>query len=519
MARYLRMLLSLLLVAPLLASAPGAATAAALACPPPAFAKQQLRGLWVASVSNINWPSRAGLSVAAQQAEYRRLLDRAKAMRFNAVFVQIRPAADAFFPSTREPWSQYLTGVQGQDPGYDPLAFLLTEAKARGLEFHGWFNPYRVSTQADPNKLVPSHPARVNPGWRVAYGTQLYYNPGVPAVRAHVRGVINDVLARYDLDGVHFDDYFYPYPVAGSEFPDEATYRQFGAGFAVKADWRRDNVNRLIREVGADIRAAKPHVAFGVSPFGVWRDKRHDPTGSETTAGVHNYDDLYADTRTWIRNAWIDYVAPQVYWNIGYPPAAYDKLIPWWANEVSGTGVSLYIGQGAYKVGTANPAAWLDPEEMPKHLSLNKNHPQVAGDIYYNINSVFANPLGLADRLQADQQRYPALIPVRPTTAGAAPGTVTGIRAPADPAGGYRLTWQPSAGAAAYAVYRLPGHQVPGECSVTDPAALLGVTRSPTFHDQAAPGGTLFTYLVTALDRTHRESAPRPVWVPELWGY
>ncbi|WHT20711.1 family 10 glycosylhydrolase [Crossiella sp. CA-258035] len=518
MLRLLRMLLCLLLVAPLLASGPAGATALA-ACPEPAQPKRQLRGLWIASVSNINWPSRSGLSVAQQQDEYRRLLDRAKQLRFNAVFVQVRPASDAFYPSTLEPWSQYLTGTQGQSPGYDPLAFLVAEAHARDLEFHGWFNPYRVSTQPDPAKLAPSHPARVHPDWVIRYGNGLVYNPGLPAVRAHVREVISDVLGRYDLDGVHFDDYFYPYPVAGQEFPDEATYRQHGADFPVKADWRRDNVNRLIREVGEQIGARKPWVSFGVSPFGVWRDKRHDPTGSETTAGVHNYDDLYADTRTWIRNAWIDYVAPQVYWSIGYPPAAYDKLIPWWAKEVEGTGVSLYIGQGAYKIGTSNPAAWTDPEEMPKHLALNRSHPQVGGDIYYNVNSVFANPLGFADRLNADQHRHPALVPVRGTVPGTPPGAPAGVRAEPNPGGGYKLSWQATAGASAFAVYRLPGHQSVTECSTADPATLLGTTREKSLLDAGAPTDRRFTYLVTALDRTHRESTPRPVWVPAFWEF
>ncbi|MGO1049572.1 glycoside hydrolase family 10 protein [Crossiella sp. CA198] len=518
MLRLLRMLVCLLLVAPLLASGPAGATAPA-ACPEPAQPKRQLRGLWIASVSNINWPSRAGLPVAQQQDEYRRLLDRAKAMRFNAVFMQIRPASDAFYPSAREPWSQFLTGTQGQDPGYDPLAFLIAEARARNLEFHGWFNPYRASIQPDPARLAPSHPARVHPDWVIRYGNQLVYNPGVPAVRTHVREVLADVLGRYDLDGVHFDDYFYPYPIAGQEFPDEATYRQHGAGFPVKADWRRDNVNKLIREVGELIGASHPHVAFGVSPFGVWRDKRTDPTGSETTAGVHNYDDLYADTRTWIRNAWIDYVAPQVYWSIGYPPAAYDKLIPWWAKEVEGTGVSLYIGQGAYKIGTANPAAWADPEEMPKHLAFNKNHPAVGGDIYYNINSVFANPLGIADRLRNDQQRYPALVPIRRTIPGTPPGAPIALRATVNPGGGYQLTWQPSTAAAAYAVYRLPGHQSVTDCSTVDPATLLGTTRGLSLLDASAPLDRRFTYLVTALDRTHRESTPRPVWVPAFWEF
>jgi uncharacterized lipoprotein YddW (UPF0748 family) len=457
-------------------------------------AQRELRGMWIASVANIDWPSRPGLPVAQQKQEYLSLLDRAKALHVNAVFVQVRPSADAFYPSKLEPWSQYLTGQQGQDPGYDPLAFLVSEAHKRDLEFHAWFNPYRVSRQSDPTKLVPTHPARLHPDWLVSYGGQLYYNPGVPAARTFVEQVILDTTRRYDLDGVHFDDYFYPYPVAGQQFPDEDTYRTYGGDrFADKADWRRDNVNQLVGDLSRQIHAAKPWVAFGVSPFGVWRDKRTDPTGSDTLAGVHDYDDLYADTRTWIRNRWVDYIAPQLYWPIGHTIADYAKLLPWWANEVAGTGVALYVGQSASRIGSSSPPAWLNPEEMPSHIALNRATPGVSGDIFFNANALLGNSLGFSDRLRTDLYRTPALIPTRATLPGHAPPSPVLVRAD-----GPSLRWIGFPTTTSYGVYR------DGQLITTVRAG--GALTD--FTDRTAVAGTHYTYSVTSLDRGHHESRP-----------
>jgi uncharacterized lipoprotein YddW (UPF0748 family) len=460
-------------------------TALPAAAAPTVTASRELRGLWIASVANIDWPSKPGLPAAQQKQEYENLLDRAKATGVNAVFVQIRPTADSFYPSSLEPWSQYLTGTQGQDPGYDPLKFLVSQAHQRDLEFHAWFNPYRISLQGDVTKLAPNHPARLHPDWVVAYGGQLYYNPGIPAVRQFVEKVILDTTRRYDIDGVHFDDYFYPYPVAGQAFPDQATYARYGGRFSTIADWRRNNVNQLISELSSRIHAMKPWIAFGVSPFGIWRDARTDPTGSDTQGGVHDYDDLYADTRTWIRNRWVDYIAPQLYWPVGYTIADYGKLLPWWAHEVAGTGVSLYIGQAVYKIGTASPAAWLDPNEMPRHVALDRATPGVNGDILYNTTTLLANPLGFADRLRTDLYAAPAIVPVRPTVAGHAPPPPILL-----PRFGNTLHWIGLPGSSSYAVYQ--------------DGQLLTTLRGTSF---TLPAGR-HRYAVTALDRTHHESRP-----------
>jgi uncharacterized lipoprotein YddW (UPF0748 family) len=473
-------------------------------CPPGENPKRQLRGAWIASVSNINWPSRTGLTATAQQAELRSLLDRAAAAGLNAVFLQIRPAADAFWPSTLEPWSQYLTGTQGGNPGYDPLAFAVTEAHARGLELHGWFNPYRVSTQADVTRLAAGHPARRNPTWVERYDGKLYYNPGVPAVRQHTISVIMDAVTRYDLDGVHFDDYFYPYPVTGQTFDDAAEYAAYGAGRSL-ADWRRSNVDTLVREVAERIRVAKPHVRFGISPFGIWRNAGTDPLGSATN-GLQSYDAIYADSRKWVKQGWVDYIAPQLYWNIGYAPAAYEILVRWWSEVVAGTGVQLWIGQAAYRVTT-----WGDAEEMPRHLVLNRSH-RVSGDIFYSVKDLLANPLGLVDRLRADFYRQPALLPVHPR-AGAAPGVPVGLTA-RRVGGGIELTWSAPAGGTGpryYAVYRADG----AGCGIEAGRNLLAVVASGTtrFTDPAPPPVGQHGYLVTALSRTYQESTPGAVTV------
>jgi uncharacterized lipoprotein YddW (UPF0748 family) len=493
-------LLAGLLLAPAVSTPTPLLPSAGAACTPSAAQpKHQFRAMWIASVANIDWPSRTGLGVAAQQAELRSWLDLAVQRRMNAVVVQVRPTADAFWPSPYEPWSRYLTGTQGVSPGYDPLAFMVAEAHARDLELHAWFNPYRISNTDDPADLVPSHPARVNPGWRFAYGGKLYYNPGIPAVRDFVEDAMMDAVTRYDLDGVHFDDYFYPYPVSGQSIPDSATYAQHGTGFANVHDWRRNNVDLLVQEMSQRIHAAKPHVKFGISPFGIWRNAATDPAGSQTS-GLQSYDAIYADTRKWVQRGWLDYVNPQIYWHIGFPVADYAVLTDWWADLVAPTGVHLYIGQAAYRLGDpAQDPAWQDPAELTDHLFHNRGRPQVRGDVYFSANSVRADRLGGFTRLANDHYRRPAIVPAHgPSTAPAAPVVTAASRV----AGGVSLSW--TGGGTQFAVYRLTG--AAGECSFADATNLIATTRSRSYLDPTAAPGTAYTYYVSAFNRYHRES-------------
>ncbi|MDI1462627.1 family 10 glycosylhydrolase [Catellatospora sp. KI3] len=492
----------------------------------PALPKRQFRAMWIASVVNIDWPGAPGRNEETLKAEYRAWLDLAQRLNHNAVIVQVRPTADAFWPSPYEPWSEWLTGARdGNGPGWDPLAFLVSEAHARNLEFHAWFNPYRVSMPqgagADPNLLAPNHPVRQHPEWALAYpvnaaGSRLYYNPGIPAVRAFVQDAIMDAVDRYDIDGVHFDDYFYPYPAAGQDFPDAATFAEYGADFASKADWRRHNIDVLIQELSGRIKASKPWVKFGVSPFGIWRNKASDPLGSETN-GTQSYDANFADTRKWVKEGWLDYIVPQVYWSMGFAVADYAKLVPWWSDVVTGTDTQLYIGQADYKINLAGqPAAWFDPYEMSKHITFNRDY-NVAGSVHFSAKDVKANRLGATDIVAAEQYSRPALVPAMshlPAEPLMFPVVTSAVRQ----AGGIDLAWRPIADdlgpfgkAASYAVYRFDGFQPRlGACDLADASHLVTTTRGTSFTDTTAVPGQRYTYYVTSVDRLWNESPASP---------
>ncbi|MFD3501130.1 glycoside hydrolase family 10 protein [Streptomyces sp. NPDC058678] len=371
----------------------------------------EMRGVWLATVTNRDWPSRPGLSAADQRAELVAHLDRAAESGLNAVIFQVRPTADALWPSPYEPWSRYLTGTQGRHPGWDPLDTAVREAHARGLELHAWFNPYRIATHNDPEQLVETHPARRHPNWVVPYGGKLYYNPGLPEVRAFVQDAMLDAVEKYPVDAVHFDDYFYPYPVAGQSFDDDAAYDRHGGGFPNRAAWRRNNIDLLVRETSARIKAIRPAARFGISPFGVWRNATTDPLGSDTRA-LQTYDDLYADTRKWVRENWIDYIVPQLYWHIGFATADYANLLPWWAEVARGTGTQVYAGEALYKAGApAQPEAWQDPAELSRHLTLAQDHPEVRGHVFFAAKDVATDPIGAMARVVADHYGRPARTP------------------------------------------------------------------------------------------------------------
>ncbi|GAB2855127.1 family 10 glycosylhydrolase [Streptomyces deserti] len=397
-----------------LAAGGGVAATAAMAGTEqhPRRAPLELRGMWIATVANRDFPSRTGLTAAEQRAELIGLFDLAVRNRLNTVVFQVRPAADALWPSPYEPWSQYLTGTQGAAPGWDPLGTAVQEAHARGLELHAWFNPYRVAAHGDLTRLVASHPARAHPDWVVTYGGKLYYNPGLPEARAFVQDAMLDAVRKYPVDAVHFDDYFYPYPVAGQTFDDDAAYDRYGAAFPDRAAWRRDNINKLVLEMAARIKQIRPAARFGISPFGVWRNAATDPLGSGTQAGVQTYDDLHADTRRWVRESWIDYLCPQLYWNIGFAAADYAKLLSWWDEVARGSATRLYVGEALYKAGDpAQPGAWQDPAELSRHLTLARDHAQVRGHVFFAARDVSTDRIGAMARVVADHYQQPAKPP------------------------------------------------------------------------------------------------------------
>ncbi|KAI9549746.1 hypothetical protein GHT06_004004 [Daphnia sinensis] len=286
---------------------------------------REFRGVWIATVANIDWPASGLDSYEKQKKDFIAILDYYKKLNFNAVIVQIRTAGDAFYPSKYAPWSKYLTGKEGQAPQTqeNPLTWMIQEAHSRGLEFHAWLNPYRATFDLKTDLLSPNHDFHKHRDWMVKYGPKYYYNPGLPEVKNHLTAVIKEIVDNYDIDAIHFDDYFYPYKIAKETFPDQTTYNKFKNQGQTQDDWRRQNVNDLIQAVHTTIKTSKPWVQFGISPFGVWRNQAMDPKGSPTRAGQTNYDDLYADPMTWMKNGWIDYLIPQVYWSMEHPLASY----------------------------------------------------------------------------------------------------------------------------------------------------------------------------------------------------
>jgi uncharacterized lipoprotein YddW (UPF0748 family) len=380
--------------------------------PPPVA--REFRAVWVATVGNMDWPSRKGLSTTEQQAEMLAILDKLVQLHMNAIVLQVRPAADALYQSSIEPWSDVLTGEMGRapEPFYDPLAFALTEAHKRGLEMHVWINPYRAKHPSTKG-VSPGHLSRTNPELVRKYGPYLWMDPGDPAVRALTTRVVLDLVRRYDIDGVHMDDYFYPYPETerGHEldFPDSATWLRYvrGGGMLSRDDWRRQNVDLLVKGLNDSIHAVKPWVRFGVSPFGIWR-----PGYPESVRGFDQYAKLYADARRWLQEGWVDYFTPQLYWAVNRPEQSYPVLLRWWT-EQNPKGRNLWPGNYTGKVGFTNSSAWRT-DEVLQQIRLTRAQPGATGNVHFNMSVFMQNPDSLNDRLLREVYDAPALVPASP---------------------------------------------------------------------------------------------------------
>ena len=371
--------------------------------------RPEFRGAWIATVDNIDWPSKGNYNSEDQKAEFIRICEMHKRNGLNALVVQVRPATDAFYPSPYEPWSEWLTGKQGRPPApyYDPLQFMIEESHKRGLEFHAWFNPYRAVFNVNKSSLSPTHVTKLHPEWFLTYGDKKYFDPGNPEAQKFVTRVVQDVVERYDVDAIHFDDYFYPYRIAGKEFPDNASFRKYGNGMT-KDDWRRSNVDSIIVSLSRVIKKINPKCQFGISPFGVWRNISQDSVnGSNTRAGQTNYDDLYADILLWLRNKWIDYVAPQLYWEFEHKAAPYQPLLDWWSTHSYGR--HCYIGLGLYRAGSN--ANWKDKTQLPRQIEALRNTPNIHGMIFFSSKNFETNPNGWSDSLRYKYFKEPAAIP------------------------------------------------------------------------------------------------------------
>ena len=389
---------------------------------PPPIARE-LRAAWVATVDNIDWPSRQGLSTAEQQREMIAILDKLVELRMNAVFFQVRPAADALYDSRIEPWSEYLTGQMGRapQPFYDPLAFTLAEAHKRGLELHVWINPYR-SRYSMRKPTSSGHISRTSPTLVHKYGPYQWMDPGEPAVRKLTERVVLDIVRRYDIDGVHMDDYFYPYPetrrirrrLKEIPFPDDATYKRYrrGGGTLARDDWRRHNVDLLVKELYDGVHSVKPWVKFGISPFGIWR-----PGHPESVRGLDQYKVLFADAKKWLNEGWVDYLTPQLYWAADRPEQRYDLLLRWWVGE-NLMGRHIWPGNYTGKIAFTNSSAWRT-DEILEQIRLTRAQPGATGNVHFSMKVFQQNPDNLDERLQRDAYALPALVPASRWLTGA----------------------------------------------------------------------------------------------------
>lgn len=372
--------------------------------------KYEFRGVWIATVSNIDFPSSKTMSSWEQKAEFTKILDMHQRNGMNAIVMQIRPATDAFYPSQLEPWSEFLTGVQGKPPVpyYDPLEFMIEETHKRGMEFHAWMNPYRAVFNIGKSSISPTHITKQHPEWFLDYGGKRYFDPGNKEAQAFVESVVKDVVSRYAVDAIHFDDYFYPYRIAGVEFPDSKSYKEHGNGLT-RDEWRRSNVDSIIVKLNNVIKEENPYCKFGISPFGVWRNSNKDSRGSNTKAGVTNYDDLYADILLWLENEWIDYVVPQLYWEFGHKLVGFEVLSKWWAENAYGR--QMYIGQGIYRSKEPKSYAWHKKDELPNQIKRIREFPEIQGSVYFSSKTFSSNPNGWNDSLRNNYYKYPAIAP------------------------------------------------------------------------------------------------------------
>ena len=479
--------------------------------------KREFRGAWIATVGNIDYPSIKTLTTAQQQAEFIKILDQHQQAGINAVMVQIRTNGDAFYPSELAPWSEFLTGRQGKapDPLYDPITFMISECRKRGIEFHAWFNPYRAVANVNTSILDAKHVAVKHPEWLLPYGNLRVLDPGLPEVRKHVTQVVLEVANRYDVDGIHFDDYFYPYPVTGLTLNDSETYTKNSRGILKKDDWRRDNVNLLVKNISDSLKTIKPWVKFGISPFGIWQNKSTSKPLGSATGGLESYSDIYCDSRFWLEKGYVDYITPQLYWNIGLAVADFAILVPWWANNAFDR--HLYIGHAAYRINTTDSAPWQNPSQMPNQIRLVRNTPKAQGSMFYNTNTLNKNLLGFRDSLITKFYKTPSLMPTMAWKDVIASSPPTNLTVSVTNSG-VQLKWtKPVVGTSeiekirGYVIYRFADNETNDISKAEAIRTIIPKDTNAYFDAESSLKVFKYSYLVTALDRLHNESVPSNV--------
>ncbi len=465
------------------------------------YPKRELRGAWIATVANIDWPLSNSETSGRQISELVNIFDKLASAGINTVYFQVRTECDALYKSKYEPWSYWLTGKQGAAPNpfYDPLAFAISEAHSHGMELHAWFNPYRAVKTVGEYAIAKNHVTVLHPDWILDFKTYKMLNPGIPAVRHYIAKIIADVVRRYDVDGIHFDDYFYPYaPHITNQ--DEATFKKYNDGIKDINDWRRHNINEMVAEVYDTIQAINPRVKFGISPFGIVLNKYAG------TNGFESYKKIYCDPLTWLDDKTVDYVLPQLYWSIGNKAADFAKLLPWWAMVVKGR----QLFAGCFSTEMAGPNYKGSPSELEDQIRLSRQILNVGGVVFFSAKSIVYNYSHFADSLKL-YFKYPSLIPVMKWKDSIPPNPPAGLKAERDSAG-VTLTWNrpphASDGDTAYkfVVYRFsPSEQV----DLNDATHIIKITcnAKDSYIDSTAVGRNIdYTYVVTALDRMNNES-------------
>lgn len=467
--------------------------------------KYEFRGTWVSTVANIDWPSKPGLTSEELKQEIISILNIQKQLNNNAIILQVRPSSDAIYPSDYEPWSRYLSGQQGKAPDnqFDPLLFWITEAHRRGMELHAWFNPYRIQQNIN-DTLVALHIINKHPEWGWIYGNRRYFEPGNPEVWKFITQVVTDVVQRYDIDAIHFDDYFYPYKIGSQDYPDSTAFKNYGGNYYPNriAEWRRHNVDTIIQQLSIAIKQTKPWVKFGISPFGVWRNRTEDPRGSDTKAGTTNYDALYANITKWQQLGWIDYTMPQLYWRINHPQADFTTLAYWWSDFTYGR--SMYLGLAPYRIDKKSDyKEWRKSKYFIKQIETLRNIDGIDGFGYFSCRHFYRNDFKSINRkLVKNVTPFPAIIPPMPWIDNNAPLPPQQLSLL-----GNKLTWSKPASvdswdeARFYVLYYFPKNQ---NKPIKDARFIIGTTGENEFSFSKLPKGGKIA--VSALDRLNNES-------------
>jgi uncharacterized lipoprotein YddW (UPF0748 family) len=469
--------------------------------------KREFRGAWIATYTNIDWPTKTQ-TPQQQRDAFMVIANHHQQTGMNALFIQVRSQCDAMYESAIEPWSADLTGTQGvaPNPFWDPMKFMLDECHKRGMEFHAWINPYRaVGNTANLPNFSASHVAKQHPDWLLTVGTLQILNPGLVAVRDYTTSVIVDIVKRYDVDGIHFDDYFYP----SGTINDDSAFNADPRGFTVRADWRRDNINLLVKRVYDSVKSIKPWVKFGISPSGIYRNST-DPNIGSATSGLEHYTTYYADTKKWLQQGWVDYMCPQLYWYIGQSNADYKILVPWWNNIANGR--HIYIGMAGYKVADpAQGAAWALPSQIPDQVRMNRSYPNVFGQAIYNTTSLRSNKLGFRDSLRLNFYPTPALLPTMPWRDSITPQPPVNLTVRKFGTDSAVLNWtKPPATTneldkvKRFVIYRSQNPVI----DLTNANNILAITPNDTtaYRDTTIGSNVNYYYTVTSLDRFQNES-------------